>query len=176
MPRVTLGRKGIGAVGNGDSALDEMAATTSAFFRSASRRFDLHATKAVAWAIAPDWALVWAGLPDVKVISPTERVIAGNIFETVRENDAAAMVHGWSYDRVPASWGVGETPSMFGKVAILDAPPGASDGVSCVLEYTMSADAADAAGAEKNEAMVAHEAGSSGGKLAAYINAHKGGE
>ena len=133
---------------------------------SRSARFSVAASKAASWRVASDWAMEWAGIADVKVVSDKERVIAGTIFESCLELDTATMTHAWSYDRVPASWGIGETPSLRGRVAVLD---GATQDTS-VVEYTMSAAApaeADVAG------MLEHEVKSVGPKLVAYIEAHK---
>ena len=142
-----------------------MAAPSTWFSKSA--RFTVAASKAASWRVASDWTMAWAGIADVKVVSSTERVINGNIFESCLELDAVAMTHAWSYDRVPAAWGIGETPSLRGRVAVLD---GATADAS-VVEYTMSAAApaeADVAG------MLEHEVSSVGPKLVAYIEAHKG--
>lgn len=133
---------------------------------SASRTFPVRANAATAWAVCSAWDMAWAGLSDVKLVSPTERVINGDIFESSLELDAARRTHAWSYDKVPAAWGIGETPQMTGRVTVL---AGAAPG-ECAVEYTMSAvplpgDEAKIAG------MLEHEAGSVGAKLVAFIEA-----
>ena len=142
-----------------------MAAAAAATWFSRSARFNVAATKAASWRISSDWAMAWAGIPDVKVVSPKERVINGDIFESCLELDPVGMTHAWSYDRVPGSWGIGETPQMHGRVTVLD-----GDSVNTsVVEYTMSAAGASE---ESVAGMLAHEVSSVGPKLVAYIEAH----
>jgi hypothetical protein len=138
----------------------------SATWFSKSARFSVAASKAVSWRVASDWTMKWAGLTDVNVVSSKERIINGDIFESCLELDAETMTHAWSYDRVPAAWGIGLTPSLRGRIAVFN---GATADAS-VIEYTMSAAApakADVAG------MLDHEVASVGPKLVAYIEAHK---
>ena len=141
-------------------------AGAGAAWHASRKTYAVRASGAAAWAVVSDWRMAWAGLADVAIISATERVINGDIFESLVELDAGRRTHAWSYDRVPAAWGIGEAPQMRGRVTVL---AGAAPG-ECAVEYEMSA--VPPAGDEaKIDAMLAHEAASVGAKLVAYIEA-----
>ena len=87
----------------------------------ARRAFPVRAPPATAWAVCSDWRMAWAGLPDVVVSDDGRtRVINGDIFESVVELDDAARTHAWSYDTVPAAWGIGAEPRMHGRVTVVE--------------------------------------------------------
>ena len=147
------------------TAIGASAASAGAWL-SASRTFPVRASVAKAWAVSSAWDMAWANIPDVKLVSATERVINGDIFESLLELDEAKRTHAWSYDRIPAAWGMGTTPQMTGRVTVLE---GATPN-ECAIEYTMSAvplpgDEAKIAG------ILEHEAVTVGPKLVAFIEA-----